>query len=139
MCEVDRTFLSSSLTLVCRLASAAHSPEQLFHTHRENMSDISLMDSESWPQSHLWEILDVCSNSSQPELCSLGGGARIIRGYTSPTQNLPPPSLSMLIFILVRASALASANSSGTSPEPQNVANAKTGSGSTTTAATADR
>ena len=94
ICEVDRMSLSSSLTPVCRLASAAHSPEQLFHTHRETC-----------PTSLLWTVKPGLNRifgkfwmsaaiAVNRNYASLGGGARIIRGYTSPTHNLPPPSLS---------------------------------------------
>lgn len=78
---------------MCRLALAAHSPEQLFHTH-----------SETCPTSLLWavkpnlvrtfgKIWKYTAISINRNYASLGGGARIIRGYTSKTHNLPSTSL----------------------------------------------
>lgn len=91
ICEVDRTFLTSSLTPVCRLASAAHSPEQLFHIHHDTC-----------PTSLLWTVKPSFNRlfgkftavAVHRNYASLGGGAKIIHGYTSPTHNLPPPSFS---------------------------------------------
>jgi hypothetical protein len=94
ICEVDRTFLSSSLNPLCQLALAAHSPEHLFHT-----------DPETCPASFLWAVKPnfiltfgkfwkFTAVAANRNYASLGGGARIVRGYTSQTHDLPPPSLT---------------------------------------------
>lgn len=93
MCETDRVFLSSSLNPLCQLALVAHSSEHLLHT-----------DLEACPASFLWAVkpnfilmfgnfwkFTVATNRNY---ASLGGGARIIRGYTSETHDLPAPSLT---------------------------------------------
>jgi hypothetical protein len=94
VCEIDRTILSSSFNPVCQLALVAHSPEQLFHSY-----------TESCPTSLLWAVKPnlirtlgrfwkYSAISVDRNYASLGGGARIIRGYTSQTHNLPTPSIS---------------------------------------------
>ena len=94
ICEVDRTFLSSSLNPLCQLALVAHSPKQLLHTDLETCSTSLL-----WAVKpnfirtfgKFWKFTGIAINRNY---ASLGGGARIIRGYTSQTHNLPSPSLT---------------------------------------------
>jgi hypothetical protein len=92
ICEVDQTFLSSSLNPLCELALVAHSLKQFFHT-----------DLETCPMSLLWALKPnfICTFGRfwkftavaiNRNYASLGGGSRIICGYTSQTHNLPPPS-----------------------------------------------
>jgi hypothetical protein len=94
ICEVDRTFLTSSLTPVCRLASAAHSPEQLFHIHHDTCPTSLLWTVKPSFNRLLGKFWTSTAVAVNRNYASLGGGARIIRGYTSPTHNLPPPSFS---------------------------------------------
>lgn len=94
ICEVDRTFLSSSLTPVCRLASVAHSPEQLFHSHPETCPTSLLWAAKPNLNRIFGRFLKYTAIAVNRNYASLGGGARIVRGYTSSTHNLPPPSLS---------------------------------------------
>ena len=87
ICEMDRVFLSSSLNPLCQLALVTHSS---LHT-----------DLEGCPASFLWAVKPnfilmlgkfwkFTAVATNRNYASLGGGARIIRGYTSKTHDLPP-------------------------------------------------
>lgn len=94
ICELDRTLLSATLTPVCQLASAAHSPEQLFHSHTETCPTSLLWGVKPNVIHVLGKFWKYTAIAADRNYASRGGGARIIRGYTSQTHNLPPHSLS---------------------------------------------
>jgi hypothetical protein len=93
ICEIDRTFFSASMNPLCRLVMMSHSADHLHHTL-----------SPTCPTTILWTVKPHISNTlmrlwKQPPVsfnrnyASYGGGADILRGYTSKTHDLPSPSI----------------------------------------------
>ncbi len=87
-CEIDRTFLSASMNPFCKLALLSHTPDNLL--------------SQTCPTAVLWTIKPYVSHtlmgfptpiSFNRNYAAYGGGASILRRYTSKTHNLPSPSV----------------------------------------------
>jgi len=102
VCEVDRIIFSSSMNPFCKLGLLSHSPN---HLH--------LTTPQTCPTAVLWAVKPIVSHtlmnlwgqtpvSFNRDYASFGGGAHILRSYTSQTHGLPPPSflgsLTELIF-----------------------------------------
>jgi hypothetical protein len=71
----------------------AHSPKQIFDTHPETCSTSLLWAVKPNLVRTLGKFWKYTAISINRNYAALGGGARIIRGYTSKTHNLPSPSL----------------------------------------------
>jgi hypothetical protein len=93
ICAIDRTFFSASMNPLCKLVLASHSPDHLHHT-----------PSPTCPTTILWAVKPYVSHTlrslwKQPPVsfyrnyASYGGGADILRGYTSKTHDLPSPTI----------------------------------------------
>jgi hypothetical protein len=91
ICEIDRTIFSASMNPLCKLALLSHTPDSLHHTHHL----------QTCPTTVLWTVKPYISRilmmqtpiSFNRNYVAYGGGASILRRYTSKTHDLPPPSI----------------------------------------------
>jgi hypothetical protein len=90
ICEIDRAIFSSSMNPLCKLALLSHTPDRRL--------------SQTCPTAVLWTVKPYVSHtlmglwrpfpiSFNQNYAAYGGGASILRRYTSKTHNLPPPSV----------------------------------------------
>ena len=94
VCELDRLLFSSSLNPICKLTSMAHSPEQLAQA-QDGLSTCPttlLLTVKPRVANILWSLGQQTPVAIDRNFASQGGGANIVRGYTSHTHDVPPPS-----------------------------------------------
>ncbi len=89
VCEVDRTIFSGSMNPLCNLALLSHSPDYLHHPLSPACPTTILRAVKPYI-SGLWRQPLVPFNRNY---ALYGGGANILRGYTSKTHDLPSPSI----------------------------------------------
>ena len=93
ICEIDRTIFSASMNPLCKLALVSHSPDHLRHTLSPTCPTTTLWTVRPYISHTLMSLWTQAPVSFNRNYASYGGGASILRGYTSKTHNLPSPSI----------------------------------------------
>ena len=102
VCEINRAIFSGSMNPLCNLALISHSRDHLLRALPQSCPSVALWTIKPSILDTFLGFLGQTPVSINRNYASYGAGARVLKGYTSQTHGLPPPSflgsLSQSIF-----------------------------------------